>query len=73
MKEELGLKLYTAKELAEEDNSYYMKIKSSKDYIPVKIENSKNKYEFRTWRIKKDYSIKYIRRKDIEKFLKNKE
>lgn len=70
MKEELGLKLYTAKELAEEDNSYYMKIKNSKDYIPVKIENSKNKYEYKTWRIKKDYSIKYIRRKDIEKFLK---
>lgn len=71
--------LYTATELIKQDGVYYKKIENSKEYIPVKIQDSKNKYAFKTWKIKKDYSIKYIRRtdlleylKDIEKTVKNK-
>jgi len=71
MQERIILDLYTAKELIEQDKTYYNKIVKSKDYIPVKVRNSRTVYDFKVGHIKKDYSIKYIRRKDLEKFLKN--
>lgn len=69
MEERTILELYTAKELMEMDGVYYNKIVNSKDYIPVKIRNSRIKYDFKVWHIKKDYSIKYIRVKDAIDFL----
>lgn len=63
------LKLYTLKELKDLEGSYYSKIKNSNKYIPVKIKDARNKYLCEKWYIKKDYSIKYIRLEDIEKYL----
>ena len=63
------LKLYTIKELKELDWSYYAKIKNSNKYIPIKIQDARNKYLHEKWYIKKDYSIKYIRLEDIENYL----
>jgi hypothetical protein len=70
MEEKNTIELYTVKELIELDHSYYRKIVNSKDYIPVKISNSRNRYDYKIGKIKKDYCIKYIRRKDVEKYLK---
>lgn len=64
-----GIKLYSIKELKEIEGSYYAKVKNSNKYIPVKIQDWQNLYEFRKGRAKKDYSIKYIRIEDIEKYL----
>jgi hypothetical protein len=47
MEERTILELYTAKELMEMDGVYYRKITNSKDYIPVKIRNSRIKYDFK--------------------------
>ena len=47
-KERISLNLYTAKEIIEQDRTYFRKIERSKDYIPVKIKDSKNQYAFKT-------------------------
>ena len=64
------IKLYTMKELKELEGTYYYKIVSSNKYIPVKIQDWHNSYEFRKGRAKKDYSVKYIRIEDIENYLR---
>ena len=72
-KERIILNLYTAKEIIEQDHTYFRKVERSKDYIPVKIFDSKTRYAFKIGKSRKEYSIKYLRRKDIEKFLKSKD
>lgn len=64
------IKLYTMKELKELEGTYYYKIVSSSKYIPVKIQDWQNLYEYRKGRAKKDYSVKYIRIEDIENYLR---
>lgn len=63
------IKLYSMKELKAIENSYYYKVKNSSKYIPVKVQDWQNLYEYRKWRAKKDYSVKYIRLEDIENYL----
>ena len=67
-----GLNLYTLKELKDIEGSYYAKVKNSNKYIPIKIKNSKNKYLFNKWLLKKDYSIKYLKLEELENYLSKK-
>ena len=64
------IRLYTMKELKEIEGVYYYKIVNSNKYLPVKIQDAHNSYEYRKGRAKKDYSVKYIRIEDIENYLK---
>lgn len=64
-------KVYTLTELTKLDKISIPTIKKRKsDYIPVMIENWLARSQCKAWKQKNPYSIKYIRRKDFEKYMK---
>ena len=65
------LKSYTLTELAKMEWVVHQTIKNRKnEYIPVKFENTQSRSHFKKWEQKYPYMIKYIRRKDFEKYMK---
>lgn len=65
------IKAYKISELEKKENLTFRTIKKRNyDYIPVIFENWHSKAQAKAWYQKRDYSIKYIRRKDVEKFIK---
>ena len=66
------IRLYKIKEIEKEFWTYYRKIVWNNDFIPVKIQDSINSYRYKKGLSNKDYSIRYIRRQDIEEYLKTK-
>lgn len=66
-----GIKAYKISELEKKENLNYRTIKKrTSDYIPILFVNAKAKSKFKSWEQKNPYSIRYIRRKDLEKFIK---
>jgi hypothetical protein len=67
---ELPIESYTLWELAKKEKLDWRTIKKRYEYIPVKFKNWQTKSQFNYGRSNKDYTIKYVRLKDILKLLK---
>ena len=66
-----GIKAYKLTELVKKEKLDYRTIKRrTSDYIPVIFENALARNKSRAWIQKNPYSVRYIRRKDLEKFIK---
>lgn len=67
---------YKINELCEMDNRNYRTIKNSPKYsqwyIPVKFENASARGRKKMWIQKTDYTIKYIRLKDLKEYFEKK-
>lgn len=69
--EKVWIKSYTLTELAKMEWVVHQTIKNrSSEYIPVKFENTQARTKYKRWEQKTPYSIRYIRRKDFEKYMK---
>lgn len=67
------IKAYKISELEKKENLTFKTIKKrTNDYIPIEFENALARVKCRRWEQNNPYSIRYIRRKDIEKRLKDK-
>lgn len=66
-----GIKAYKISELEKKENLNYRTIKKrTNDYIPIVFENALARVKSKRGEQKRPYSIRYIRRKDLEKFIK---
>lgn len=66
------IKAYKLTELEKKENLNVRTIKKRNTvYIPVIFENWHSKAQAKAWYQKRAYSIKYIRKKDIEKRIKD--
>lgn len=71
MEDTIWLKAYSQTELAKMDKVSVPTIKNREsDYIPILFENTQARSKFRRWDQKNPYSIRYIRRKDFEKYMR---
>ena len=68
-----GIKAYKLTELEKKENLTFKTLKKrTDDYIPIMFENALARSKSKTWWQKNPYSIRYIRKKDLEKYLKAK-
>lgn len=66
-----GIKTYKLSELEKKENLNYRTIKKrTTEYIPIEIENGQTRAKYKAWQQSKPYMIRYIRIKDINKFIK---
>lgn len=67
---------YKLKDLAQLENKHPVTIKSgklySKNYIAIKFDNWMSKAMSKAWLQKKDYSVRYIRLKDLKEYIEKK-
>lgn len=70
------LQSYKLKELAQLENKAPVTIKKwklySKNYIAIKFNNWTSKAMSKAWLQKKDYSVRYVRLKDIKEYIEKK-
>ena len=73
---DLLLKSYKLKELAKLENKAPTTIKEwklwSKNYIAIKFDNGMSKAMSKAWLQKKDYSVRYVRIKDLKEYIEKK-
>jgi len=68
-----GIRAYKLVELEKIEDLNRLTIKKRKsDYIPIEFENNQAKSKCKRGEQKNPYSIRYIRRKDLEEFRKSK-
>ena len=74
--EELLVNSYKLKHLAELEGKHPLTIKSwkirSKNYIAIKFDNWTSRAMSKAWLQKKDYSVRYIRLKDLKEYIEKK-
>jgi hypothetical protein len=64
------VKCYWLSEIAKEEDKNARTIKNHPErYIPIRIESKRMKTRKENGEQKRDYTIKYIKRKDLKKFL----
>lgn len=73
---ELLVPSYKLKHLAELENKHPLTIKKgniySKNYIAIKFDNWMSKAMSKAWLQKKDYSVRYVRLKDLKEYIEKK-
>ena len=68
----MEIKSYSQIELAKKEKKARQTIaKHPEKYIPIQTENWQAKYLAKIWNRKTDYSIKYIRKSDLDKYFKD--
>lgn len=66
-----GIRAYKIIELSKKEKLNYRTIKKrTDDYIPILFESWQARANCKIWNQSKPYSIRYIRIKDLEKYLK---
>lgn len=66
------IKTYTIKEIEKKDKIRYRNIVQRKeDYIPIFITNWQSSLRFKKGKQELPYMVRYIRRKDLDKYLEN--
>lgn len=64
------IKAYTLSEIAKKEDKAAITIKAHPEtYIPIRIESKRLATRKKNWEQKKDYTIRYVKRRDITKFL----
>lgn len=70
--EENGVRAFTQLEIARRERIDRRNIKKKSElYIPVFFENSMARQQFKVWRQKNPYSVRYIRAKDLDVYFRS--
>ena len=64
------IKAYTLSEITKKEDKAAITIKAHPEtYIPIRIESKRLATRKKNWEQKRDYTIRYVKRRDITKFL----